>query len=80
MRRAYLKFEAATDPGKRAQVPEVADAQRKAEALVARGCCAYRNRRGFIRDIGVPKRIDDRGKVWSAKTGVREVRSGGAGA
>jgi hypothetical protein len=47
------------------QVPETADAQRKAELLVARGCCAYRNRRGFIRDIGVPRKAEHRGKVWT---------------
>ena len=80
VRRAYAKFEAATNPRQRIQVPETDDAQRKAGLLVARGCCAYRNRRGFIRDIGVPKKVEDRGKVWYAKTGVREVRSGGAGA
>jgi predicted nucleic acid-binding Zn ribbon protein len=64
-RAPYGGFAAATIPRKRVQVPETADAQRKAELLVARGCCAYRNRRGFIRDIGVPRKAEHRGKVWT---------------
>jgi predicted nucleic acid-binding Zn ribbon protein len=63
---AYQKFETATVPGKRVQVPTTPDAQRKAELLIERGCCAYRNARGLIRDVGVPKKAEHRGKVWAA--------------
>lgn len=61
----YNAFKAATTPTKRVQVPETAEAQRKAELLIARGCCAYRNTKGFIRDIGVPRKAEHRGKVWA---------------
>lgn len=64
---AYQKFETATVPGKRVQVPTTPDAQRKAELLIERGCCAYRNARGLIRDVGVPKKREHRGRVWAVK-------------
>lgn len=64
---AYQKFETATVPGKRVQVPTTPDAQRKAELLIERGCCAYRNARGLTRDIGVPKKREHRGRVWAVK-------------
>ena len=61
----FDKFEAATDRGRRIQVPNTPDAQAKAEALIARGCCAYRNRHGVICDIGVPRKSEHRGRVWA---------------
>lgn len=75
LRTPYEKFWAATLPGKRVQVPETDEAQQKAELLVARGCCAYRNAKGFIRDIGVPRKEEHRGKVWARS---KEVRKGAA--
>lgn len=62
----YNKFVAATKPDKRVQVPETPEQQRNAELLIARGCCAYRNRAGLIRDLGVPRKPEHRGKVWTA--------------
>jgi hypothetical protein len=52
---------------KRVQVPETTEAQRKAELLIALGACAYRNRHGLIRDIGIPRKPEHRGKVWAVK-------------
>jgi hypothetical protein len=66
---------AATLPNKRVRVPETPEAQRKAELLIARGCCAYRNAKGFIRDIGVPRKKEHRGKVWTAR--AKEVTTKG---
>ncbi len=70
--RAYWKFESKTVPGKRVQVPTTPDAQRKAELLIERGCCAYRNAQGLIRDIGVPKKPEHRGRVWGPKVEAEE--------
>jgi hypothetical protein len=70
-----MKFEGATVPSRRVQVPEAPDAQRKAELLIERGCCAYRNRAGVIRDIGVPRKEEHRGKVWATRPKEKEVRA-----
>lgn len=63
----YDKFVSATVAGKRVQVPETPEHQAKAEALIKRGVAAYRNRAGLIRDIGVPKKPRDRGRVFVNK-------------
>ena len=63
----HEKFAAATAPDKRVAVPEAPEVQRKAELLIERGCCAYRNRRGLIRDIGVPRKPEHRGRVWAVE-------------
>jgi hypothetical protein len=64
--RAYDLFERASQPGRRIQVPEDnPEAQAKAERLVAeRGLVGYRNRKGYLRDIGEPRGEHDRGRVW----------------
>lgn len=69
--RPRLKFDASVAPDKRIAVPASAEAQRKAEALIERGCCAYRGRDGLIRELGVPRDHRHRGKVWTAPAPVR---------
>ena len=66
----YGQFRAAVVPSKHVAVPETAEQQANAERLIARGVCAYRNRRGFIRDVGVPRKPEDRGRVFAV--GVAE--------
>lgn len=81
--RAYNKFAAATQPGQRIQVPEDnPEAQAKAGQLIERGVVGYRNRKGHLRDVGVPKREEHRGRVWLWASGHEDrlVQSAPAGA
>ncbi|HWV84965.1 MAG TPA: hypothetical protein VNZ62_05920 [Capillimicrobium sp.] len=78
---AFGRFLRATDSAKRLPVSEDEASQRQARALVAAGLAAYENRRGLLRDVGVPRDLRDAGAVWSKRIGlVRDARGRVVGA
>lgn len=64
----YNKFLGATHYDRRVQVAEDPKAQAGARRLIAaRKVVAYENAQGLIKDIGVPKKPEKGGKVYSRK-------------
>ena len=67
---AFWLWHKAASRKKRLQVATTDHAQEQARQLVRAGLCAYENRQGKIRDLGVPRRLEDAGRIF--RNGDRE--------
>ena len=64
-RNPFSRFLYASVPDTRLAVAEAPADQDVARQLLAAGMVGYRNRNGAIRDLGMPRRASDAGKVFA---------------